>query len=341
MSWASCTLGHAHWGPQGAAGLLLAGRDGCCCSSARGGRTTAAPGRCPAVRSSVVRPRSPRPCARQRKSSGSTLRRGRVRGSRIAHCGGWAYETVLGGTEGRRALDPRPVRERRAPVGARRPRSAACRCTRRSGGLGRPGRRPARLRRSDRDVAVSRPRARSRTCARATSAVASRTRTSWPSGSSPAPVTGASTPSSRTTRCPCVGSSFSSTETTTPSNSRRPGRRAARPRPGRPPRARRPRPLGRALHLLRQPGQRREHPVGHGLLGAQRHAHLAGVAVGEAAQRRGDVGVLRGQRGVLRVGRHLAVEGDVAAAAQQPGAGHDRPRRGRARSGSSERMKSG
>ena len=24
MSWATCTLGHAHWGPRGAAGLLLA-----------------------------------------------------------------------------------------------------------------------------------------------------------------------------------------------------------------------------------------------------------------------------------------------------------------------------
>ena len=90
------------------------------------------------------------------------------------------------------------------------------------------------------------------------------------------------------------------------------------------------------LHLLGELGQRGVHPVRHVVAGAQREADLGGVAVAEPAQRRGDVGVLGVERAVQRLGRGLAVEGDVAAAAQQPGAGRDhrgvlrlRRRRGR------------
>ena len=77
------------------------------------------------------------------------------------------------------------------------------------------------------------------------------------------------------------------------------------------------------LHRPGQVGQRGVHPVGHLGAGAQGDADLRGVAVAEPAQRGGHVGVLGVEGAVQRLGRGLAVEGDVPAAAEQPGAGRD------------------
>ena len=66
------------------------------------------------------------------------------------------------------------------------------------------------------------------------------------------------------------------------------------------------------LHDAGQVGQRLEDPLGHGRLGAGGDADLLAVAVHESAQRRGDVGVAGGDRGVdglLGVGG-LVVGGD-------------------------------
>ena len=138
------------------------------------------------------------------------------------------------------------------------------------------------------------------TAREARSAWASVTWTSVPSGSGPSPVTRASTAGSCTVTVPRL-SSFSSTSTTTPVEaSPPPGAAARRPRPGRGPRSRTGGPGGRTPASSRAArASCLEHPAGHLGAGAQRDADLAGVAVAEPAQRRGHVGVLRGQRGVL------------------------------------------
>ena len=118
-----------------------------------------------------------------------------------------------------------------------------------------------------------------------------------------AAVTGASTAGSWTVMSPAC-SSFSSTSTTT----------AAKVSPTRScstPASTRSR-TAFSYWWARRPDSRivsgsspqlREHPAGTSVAGAQRDADLAGVAVAEPAQRRGDVGVLRGQRGVLAAAR--------------------------------------
>lgn len=95
MSWATCTLGHAHWGPRGAAGLLVA-NDGQVLLQLRArwahqGGTWSIPGG-----------------ARERgeTSVDAALREAHEElgidpthvatlGSYVAECGGWRYETVL------------------------------------------------------------------------------------------------------------------------------------------------------------------------------------------------------------------------------------------------------
>lgn len=95
MSWATCAHGHAHWGPRGAAGLLLADRGRVLLQlrarwSHHGG-TWSIPGG-----------------ARERGETGvqAALREAREElgvdpsgvetcGSSVASCGGWTYETVL------------------------------------------------------------------------------------------------------------------------------------------------------------------------------------------------------------------------------------------------------
>lgn len=94
--WATCTNGHTHWGPRGAAGLLLA-REGRALMQLRAawvhrGGTWALPGGARERGESSVQ-------AALRESAeelGLADAYVDVRGSRRADCGGWVYETVLG-----------------------------------------------------------------------------------------------------------------------------------------------------------------------------------------------------------------------------------------------------
>ena len=155
-----------------------------------------------------------------------------------------------------------------------------------------------------------------------------------PSGSGDGETTGASMAGSRTVDRAAVRVLLVDRDHHAVEGLADPGPAARRPRPGRGPSAR----SGAASWPVRcivfgRSGSAACTQSGHVVAGAQRDAHLDGVAVGEATQRRGDVGVLRGQPGVPGLGRHLAVEGDVPAAAQQPGAGHDQRGLRRAPSG--------
>jgi 8-oxo-dGTP pyrophosphatase MutT (NUDIX family) len=107
MSWATCTLGHAHWGPRGAAGLLVAD-DGRVLLQLRArwahqGGTWSIPGG-----------------ARERGESSveAALREAREElgvdpagvetvGSYVAECGGWRYETVFARATVRLRLEDR------------------------------------------------------------------------------------------------------------------------------------------------------------------------------------------------------------------------------------------
>lgn len=96
MSWARCDLGHRHWGPYGAAGLLLA-RDGHVLLQLRvgwahHGGTWSVPG------GALERRESATAGALRESHEELGLHAGAVdvRGSRVAVCGGWTYETVLG-----------------------------------------------------------------------------------------------------------------------------------------------------------------------------------------------------------------------------------------------------
>ncbi len=96
MTWATCSLGHTHWGRRGAAGLLLA-RDGLALLQLRAGwshrgGTWSIPGGARERGESAVE-------AALREAGeehGIDRRAVAVRGSWVADCGGWAYETVLG-----------------------------------------------------------------------------------------------------------------------------------------------------------------------------------------------------------------------------------------------------
>lgn len=94
--WTTCRRGHAHWGRHGAAGLLLADRGQVLLQLrarwAHQGGTWSIPGGA---------------IERGEDAVGAALREAgeelgldpalvRVHGSRVARCGGWSYETVLG-----------------------------------------------------------------------------------------------------------------------------------------------------------------------------------------------------------------------------------------------------
>jgi 8-oxo-dGTP pyrophosphatase MutT (NUDIX family) len=103
MTWATCALGHAHWGRRGAAGLLLADRGTVLLQLrarwAHQGGTWSIPGGARERGESAVD-------AALREAREEMSIRGRdvdVRSSYVASCGGWEYETVL-------AVPARPVR---------------------------------------------------------------------------------------------------------------------------------------------------------------------------------------------------------------------------------------
>lgn len=96
MSWKVCAHGHTHWGPHGAAGLLLA-RDGMALLQLRPtwahrGGTWSVPG------GAIERGETAHEAALRESSEelGLDRRAVVVHGSRVADCGGWTYETVLG-----------------------------------------------------------------------------------------------------------------------------------------------------------------------------------------------------------------------------------------------------
>lgn len=96
MQWARCANGHSHWGPRGAAGLLLA-RDGHALMQLRAawvlrGGTWALPGGA-RERGETAVEAALRESAEELDLAASHVH---VRGSRRSDCGGWVYETVLG-----------------------------------------------------------------------------------------------------------------------------------------------------------------------------------------------------------------------------------------------------
>lgn len=95
MSWASCTLGHVHWGRRGAAGLLLA--DGgrvllqLRATWSHQGGTWSIPGGALEHGETGVEAA----LREAHEELGLDADGIEVRGSSIATCGGWSYETVL------------------------------------------------------------------------------------------------------------------------------------------------------------------------------------------------------------------------------------------------------
>jgi 8-oxo-dGTP diphosphatase len=96
MTWTSCALGHAHWGPYGAAGLLLA--DGgevllqLRARWAHQGGTWSIPGGALESDEDFVG-------AALRESAeelGLDPAEVSTHGTHVAECGGWVYQTVLG-----------------------------------------------------------------------------------------------------------------------------------------------------------------------------------------------------------------------------------------------------
>ncbi len=95
MSWATCTAGHAHWGPRGAAGLLVA-HDGHVLLQLRArwahqGGTWSIPG------GARERGESSVEAALREANEELGVDPGSVEtlGSYVAECGGWLYETVF------------------------------------------------------------------------------------------------------------------------------------------------------------------------------------------------------------------------------------------------------
>lgn len=117
MSWAVCDLGHTHWGPRGAAGLLLA-RSGTALLQLRAGwahqgGTWSVPG------GALERGESATTAALREAEEELGVDAGAVavRGRWVAVCGGWTYETVLA-----EPLDPTAdlaVRDRAESAGHR------------------------------------------------------------------------------------------------------------------------------------------------------------------------------------------------------------------------------
>lgn len=95
MSWATCERGHLHWGPRGAAGLLVA-HEGAVLLQLRArwthrGGTWAVPGGA-RERGESATEAALREAHEELGVEAAALA---VHGSHVALCGGWSYETVL------------------------------------------------------------------------------------------------------------------------------------------------------------------------------------------------------------------------------------------------------
>jgi 8-oxo-dGTP diphosphatase len=95
MSWATCSNGHAHWGRRGAAGLLVA-RGGHALLQLRAGwshqgGTWSIPGGA-VERGETSVQAALREAAEELGLAADSIE---VRGSYVATCGGWTYETVM------------------------------------------------------------------------------------------------------------------------------------------------------------------------------------------------------------------------------------------------------
>ncbi|MGB0100986.1 MAG: NUDIX hydrolase [Nocardioides sp.] len=105
MGWAHCTVGHLHWGPRGAAGLLVADGGRLLLQLRAGwahqGGTWSVPGGARERGETAVEAA----LREAHEELGVRAADVDVRGSSVATCGGWTYETVLGVP--RRALDLR------------------------------------------------------------------------------------------------------------------------------------------------------------------------------------------------------------------------------------------
>lgn len=101
MAWATCTHGHAHWGPRGAAGLLVADRGTVLLQLrarwAHQGGTWSIPG------GALERGETGVEAALREAREEMAIDPGEVevRSSYVATCGGWDYETVLAVPAGR------------------------------------------------------------------------------------------------------------------------------------------------------------------------------------------------------------------------------------------------
>jgi 8-oxo-dGTP diphosphatase len=95
MGWATCAHGHAHWGPRGAAGLLLADAGTVLLQLrarwAHQGGTWSIPGGARERGESAV-DAALREAREEMSIRGADVE---VRASYVATCGGWEYETVL------------------------------------------------------------------------------------------------------------------------------------------------------------------------------------------------------------------------------------------------------
>lgn len=95
MGWTTCAHGHAHWGPRGAAGLLVAAHGRALLQLrarwAHRGGTWSIPG------GALERGESPVEAALREAHEEMAIaaEEVEVRSSYVATCGGWAYETVL------------------------------------------------------------------------------------------------------------------------------------------------------------------------------------------------------------------------------------------------------
>jgi 8-oxo-dGTP pyrophosphatase MutT (NUDIX family) len=115
--WATCDEGHRHWGPQGAAGLLLA-RDGAALLQLRAawvhrGGTWSVPGGARERGESATAAALREAHEELGVDAGSLV----VEGSHVALCGGWTYETVLARPAG--SLADLSVRDRSESDGHR------------------------------------------------------------------------------------------------------------------------------------------------------------------------------------------------------------------------------
>jgi 8-oxo-dGTP diphosphatase len=104
MAWTTCTRGHAHWGPRGAAGLLLAHQGQALLQLrarwAHQGGTWSIPG------GALERDEDFTTAALRESEEELGIAPDAVqpRGTHVAECGGWIYQTVLAHCAARPAL---------------------------------------------------------------------------------------------------------------------------------------------------------------------------------------------------------------------------------------------